>query len=58
MDWLIAFIFIGLLALGYLAAKIRNFVTTESIKRENERLNKELHVLTDRDGRGRFKGGK
>ena len=29
-----------------------------TIKRENERLNKELHRLTDRDERGRFKGGK
>jgi hypothetical protein len=28
------------------------------LKHENERLNKELHVLTDRDERGRFKGGK
>ena len=29
-----------------------------TIKRENERLNAELHRLTDRDERGRFKGGK
>jgi hypothetical protein len=29
-----------------------------TIKRENERLNKELHKLTDRDERGRFRGGK
>jgi hypothetical protein len=29
-----------------------------TVKRENERLNKELHKLTDRDERGRFKGGK
>ena len=58
MDWLLTFIFIGLFVLGYLVAKIRNFVTTESIKRENERLNAELHKLTDRDSRGRFKGGK
>lgn len=29
-----------------------------TVKRENERLNKELHRLTDRDERGRFKGGK
>jgi hypothetical protein len=29
-----------------------------TIKRENERLNAELHKLTDRDERGRFKGGK
>jgi hypothetical protein len=28
------------------------------IKRENERLNTELHKLTDRDSKGRFKGGK
>lgn len=28
-----------------------------TIKRENERLNKELHRLTDRDERGRFKKG-
>lgn len=28
------------------------------IKEENERLNRELHKLTDRDERGRFKGGK
>jgi hypothetical protein len=29
-----------------------------TIKRENERLNAELKKLTDRDERGRFKGGK
>jgi len=29
-----------------------------SLKRENELLNAELHKLTDRDERGRFKGGK
>jgi hypothetical protein len=29
-----------------------------TLKRENERLNKELHILTDRDERGRFRGGK
>ena len=28
------------------------------IKSENERLNQELHRLTDRNERGRFKGGK
>jgi hypothetical protein len=27
-------------------------------KRENERLNKEVHKLTDRDSKGRFTGGK
>lgn len=29
-----------------------------TIKRENERLNAELHKLTDRDSKGRFRGGK
>ena len=58
MDWLLIFIFIGLFVLGYLVALIRNSVSIEGIKRENERLNKELHRLTDRDERGRFKGGK
>ena len=29
-----------------------------SLKRENERLNADLHRLTDRDERGRFRGGK
>ena len=29
-----------------------------SLKRENELLNAELHKLTDRDERGRFRGGK
>ncbi len=58
MDWLLAFIFIGLFLLGYLTALIRSFACTESIKRDNERLNKELTRLTDRDSRGRFKGGK
>lgn len=27
-------------------------------KRENERLNAQLHKLTDRDSKGRFRGGK
>jgi hypothetical protein len=58
MDWLLIFIFVALFVLGYLVANIRNFVTTESIKSENERLNNQLRVLTDRDERGRFKGGK
>jgi len=29
-----------------------------TLKRENERLNAELHKLTDRDERGRFTGSK
>lgn len=58
MDWILIFIYIGLFVLGYLVAQMRNFVTTESIKRENEQLNAELTRLTDRDERGRFKGNK
>jgi hypothetical protein len=30
----------------------------KNLKEENERLNAELHKLTDRDERGRFRGGK
>lgn len=58
MDYLLIFIFVGLFVLGYLLAQIRNFVSTETIKRENERLNAELTRLTDRDSRGRFKASK
>ena len=58
MDWLLIFIFIGLFVLGYMVALIRNFASTEGIKRENERLNAELTRLTDRDSRGRFVGNK
>jgi len=32
--------------------------TVGQLKHENERLNKELKRLTDRDSRGRFKGDK
>jgi hypothetical protein len=36
------------------------FTTTRTgrIKEENERLNSELNVLTKRDSKGRFTGGK
>jgi uncharacterized integral membrane protein len=58
MDWLLIFIFIGLFVLGYLVAMIRNSVSIEGIKRENERINARLKELTDRDERGRFIGSK
>jgi hypothetical protein len=58
MDWLLIFIFVGLFALGYLVATLMHYDVKESIKRENEELNAQLHRLTDRDERGRFKGGK
>jgi len=35
-----------------------NTYETNTIKRENERLNAELHKLTERDSKGRFTGGK
>jgi hypothetical protein len=41
-------------ALGRLSAD----VTIGHFKRENERLNSELDVLTKRDAKGRFTGGK
>ncbi len=43
---------------GFLIGVIFTATRTGQIKEENERLNEELHKLTDRDERGRFKGGK
>jgi len=43
---------------SYLAGKGSADGNVLTLKRENERLNAELHKLTDRDERGRFKGGK
>jgi multisubunit Na+/H+ antiporter MnhG subunit len=51
-------IFITLPMFGYLLGKGSANGEMFTIKRENERLNAELHKLTDRDERGRFKGGK
>jgi len=45
-------------AVGFLLGLVIATSRTGQIKEENERLNKELHKLTDRDSRGRFKGGK
>jgi hypothetical protein len=42
----------------YLLGWVSRYWDIESLKQENERLNAELHKLTDRDERGRFKGGK
>jgi hypothetical protein len=55
MDWLLAFIFGGLFVLGYLVALLVTYRATQSVKRENEELNKKLKGMTDRDSRGRFK---
>ena len=43
---------------SYLLGKGCADATIGLFKRENERLNAELHKLTDRDERGRFKGNK
>jgi hypothetical protein len=51
-------IFIALPAFGYLLGKGSADGKVLSLKRENEILNAELHKLTDRDERGRFRGGK
>jgi hypothetical protein len=51
-------IFIALPAFGYLLGKGSADGKVLTLKRENEMLNAELHKLTDRDERGRFKGGK
>lgn len=58
-DW---FYFVApvvvLFVAGLLVGLALDFKTSSTLKRENERLNKELTRLTDRDSKGRFKGGK
>lgn len=51
-------VFIALPAFGYLLGKGSADGEVYTLKRENELLNAELHKLTDRDERGRFRGGK
>jgi hypothetical protein len=45
-------------AVGFLLGLIAATSRTGQIKEENDRLNAELHKLTDRDSKGRFRGGK
>jgi len=45
-------------AIGFLLGLFVATSRTGQIKEENDRLNAELHKLTDRDERGRFRGGK
>jgi len=45
-------------SVGFLLGLIVATSRTGQIKEENDRLNAELHKLTDRDERGRFRGGK
>lgn len=58
MDYVTAVAIFVLVFISYMVGKGSANGDMLSLKRENERLNKELHVLTDRDERGRFKGGK
>lgn len=44
--------------LGYFTSHDMNNYEARTLKRENERLNAELHKLTDRDSKGRFVGNK
>jgi len=43
---------------GLFVGIVLTVTRTGQIKEDNERLNAELHKLTDHDERGRFKGGK
>jgi multisubunit Na+/H+ antiporter MnhG subunit len=51
-------VFITLPVFGYMLGKGSADGNVLTLKRENEQLNKELHRLTDRDERGRFKRSK
>jgi multisubunit Na+/H+ antiporter MnhG subunit len=51
-------VFITLPVFGYMLGRSSASGEMFTIKRENEQLNKELHRLTDRDERGRFKRSK
>lgn len=59
MDtWLFVLVVVFAAISGFFFGMAYNFKVIGQIKHENERLNHELHRLTDRDERGRFKGGK
>jgi hypothetical protein len=58
MDYVLAASAFALVFFRYLLGRLSADVTIGHFKRENERLNSELHKLTDRDERGRFKGSK
>jgi hypothetical protein len=55
MDYVLAASAFALVFFSYLLGRLS---AIGHFKRENERLNAELHKLTDRDERGRFRGGK
>jgi hypothetical protein len=50
-------VFVGSLSF-YVLGQMSRYWDIKNLKEENERLNAELHKLTDRDERGRFRGGK
>jgi hypothetical protein len=56
MDWITTVAVFILVFVSYTIGRLSSDATP--IKQENERLNAELKKLTDRDERGRFKGGK
>jgi len=58
MEIVVAISTVMLVYASYLLGKGSANGNVLTLKRENERLNAELHSLTDRDERGRFKGGK
>ena len=58
MDYVTAIAVFVLAYVSYMIGKGSANGNLLTIKRENERLNAELTRLTDRDSRGRFKGGK
>jgi hypothetical protein len=57
MEWIIVIVLVVVLSF-YGLGRISRYWDIKSLKQENERLNAELHKLTDRDERGRFRGGK
>ena len=58
MDYISIAAICALVFVSYMIGKGSADGSVLTLKRENERLNAELHKLTDRDERGRFKGGK
>jgi hypothetical protein len=59
MEYILAVMSVSAMAyFSYMLGKGSADGEVFSLKRENELLNAELHKLTDRDERGRFRGGK
>jgi hypothetical protein len=58
MDYVTAIAVFVLVFASYMIGKGSANGDILTIKRENERLNKELRTLTERDSKGRFTGGK